>query len=663
MTDRVRQALDRYLDRGYRADRATEAPVDPGRGDREPLCYEASFLAEYLAAERPLLRENDAFGFNRTLPSTVLPNGNPKIKTANVTPDYGYVIRRGFDGVREDIARAAAGKPTALHKAILICLDAGQELAARYRAEAERTGNTRLAEALTRLPMQPAVSFYDACLMQKILIFMFRAAAYIHVTLGRFDQYMYPYWQADRARGVPEEELFETLELYFVSLNMDTDLYFGLQVGDNGQSMVLCGRDSHGNDQTNELSYRCLDAACELSTIDPKINVRVDRRTPLSFYERCTDLTAKGLGFPQYSNDDVVIPGLIALGYDPEDACDYSVAACWEFIIPGKGMDIPNFDSLNFPLVVGNAVREHLASCADFESLMEWAEKAVIAACDAIVGAYRPPLAPSPLISLMTEGCIASGRDVSENAAKYNNNGSHGTGVSTAADILSAVRRVVYEEKSVTPEELLTALDRDFEGYTALRNRLLDCPKMGNDDPATDAIGYRLLNCFAEHLNGRPNDRGGIWRAGTGSAQNYIYQSLECPATADGRKAFTPYPCSFSPAPTARPDGPLSVIRSFTGCDLSKIINGGPLTLELHDTVFRNRQGYEKVAALVKLFIDRGGHQLQLNAVNRDRLLRAKADPASDPNLIVRVWGWSGYFCELDEAFQDQIIRRTEYLV
>ncbi len=143
----------------------------------------------------------------------------------------------------------------------------------------------------------------------------------------------------------------------------------------------------------------------------------------------------------------------------------------------------------------------------------------------------------------------------------------------------------------------------------------------------------------------------------------YVHMSVDTPATADGRRYGDPFACSYSPSVTARLNGPLSVVQSFTKFDITRTMNGGPLTMEIHDTVFRNEQGYEKVAALVKAFVDLGGHQLQINAINRDRLLAAQADPESYPNLIVRVWGWSGYFCELDKAFQDQIIKRTEFTV
>ena len=171
-----------------------------------------------------------------------------------------------------------------------------------------------------------------------------------------------------------------------------------------------------------------------------------------------------------------------------------------------------------------------------------------------------------------------------------------------------------------------------------------------------------LMSVFSKSMNNRSNGSGGVWRAGTGSAMEYIFTAAKCPATADGRKASEPYSSSFSPSLDVKTNGLLSVIQSFTKYDMTDIINGGPLTLEIHDSVLRNDIGIEKTAQLVKLYVELGGHQLQLNSINRERLLDAQKNPEKYPNLIVRVWGWSGYFNELDIEFQNHVIRRCEYL-
>ena len=269
-------------------------------------------------------------------------------------------------------------------------------------------------------------------------------------------------------------------------------------------------------------------------------------------------------------------------------------------------------------------------------------------------------LFPAPFLSLMVEGCSERGQDISE-GGKYNNYGIHGTGITTAVDSLAAIKKYIFEEKKIEKRDLIQALKQNFEGYMELRNLLrYTAPKMGNDDDDVDQIAVKLLDCFADALKGMTNDRGGIFRAGTGSAMYYVWHAGSLPATPDGRMKGEGFGCNYSPGLFTQCRGPVSVISSFAKPHLERVINGGPLTMELHDTVFRNEESIGKVALLVKSFFDLGGHQLQLNAVNRETLLDAQKHPERYPNLIVRVWGWSGYFVELDKVYQDHIIQRAE---
>ena len=187
-----------------------------------------------------------------------------------------------------------------------------------------------------------------------------------------------------------------------------------------------------------------------------------------------------------------------------------------------------------------------------------------------------------------------------------------------------------------------------------------EAPQMGDDIDWVDSLADTLLGWYADAFEGRHNDRGGIFRAGTGSAMYYVWQSENEMATPDGRRKGEEYACNYSPSLFIRCDGPVSIIKSFTKPRLDRVSNGGPLTIELHDTLFRNEDSIRKVAMYIKSFIDMGGHQMQINAVNRDELLDAKAHPENHRNLIVRVWGWSGYFVELDECYQNHIIKRME---
>lgn len=670
MTERVQRMLTLLRSRTYRGQRADGKEDGTAALSRyEPMRRSAEMLAAELAYERPLLfGEDDLFGFNRYRRGYMTYEGEKLIGFGNVTIDYERVLAEGLDGIAGDIrARydTADDKARTFYGAVLTAFKACLDMAEQYRREAERQGNTRLAGALRQVPHGGARDYYEALVTVKFLQFVLRLNHMEHVTLGRFDRYMLPYWERSRAAGATREDILEYTELFFISLNFDVDLYTGIQQGDNGQSLMLGGCDEAGNDAFGELSEICLTASEELMLADPKINLRVNKNTPVSRYERCTRLTRQGLGFPQYSNDDVVIPALERWGYATEDARNYTVAACWEFIVPRCGADIPNIEVLNFPLVVDRALRKHLATSPTFEAFLGRVKEEVGRECDAIRARAdaRGYLRPEPFLSAFIGDCVLRGRDLTEGGAKYNNFGVHGAGLSNAADALAAVRRTVYETKSVTPERLIAALDADFEGYAPLRQQLSECPKMGNDDDYVDSLGGFLLDAFGHSLSGRPNSVGGLYRAGTGSAMEYVREGEKVGATADGRKAGQPFAANFSPALGVRTDGPVSAIRSFTKFDFTDVANGGPFTVEIHDTVFRNDEGERKVARLVKAFIDLGGHQIQINSVSRERLLDAREHPENYPGLIVRVWGWSGYFVELAPVYQDHIIRRTEYIV
>ena len=666
MTETIRKKLDILQSETYKSHRyAKSEDITAELSGKCAMMQSAYLLSRRLQGETPRFFDDDRFGCNRHqirgAYSDLLPDYGGG---GNITPDYETLLRRGLDGMREDLLSkksACTPEQAPFYDAALLALDAAIDYADRQR-DAAKTAAPHLAEALSQVPRKPARTLQEALISVKFLQYTLRLSRCNHIGFGRFDRYLLPYYEHDLARGVTREALLELVEDFFISVNLDSDLYFGVQKGDNGQSLVLGGCDREGNDAFTDFTKLCMEASLEVKLIDPKINLRVNKDTPMEILEFATHMTKQGLGFPQYCNDDVVIPGLVKLGYPLEDARDYVVAACWEFIIPFKGQEVPNIKTMNFPLVVEKTVSESLTSCKTFDELLSAVRKNVEIACNRLMENVPVPSWPvNPWISLFVRGCMDSGKDVSQHGGIYNNYGVHGAGIATAADSLAAIRETVFETKEVTAETLLSALAANFEGFGALRNRLLSCPKMGNNDSRADELGDALMDAFASSLNKKPNGVGGIFRAGTGSAMEYFWSAEKVGATADGRKAAEPYGSSFSPSLECRLSGPLSCIKSFTRFDMTRIINGGPLTLEIHASTFRNEDGIKKVAQLVKAFLLLGGHQLQLNAVNRDTLLDAREHPEKYKNLIVRVWGWSGYFTELEPKYQEHIIRRTEF--
>jgi formate C-acetyltransferase len=235
------------------------------------------------------------------------------------------------------------------------------------------------------------------------------------------------------------------------------------------------------------------------------------------------------------------------------------------------------------------------------------------------------------------------------------------------------VQQVVFKERSVAPAELLAALDADYVGYEPLRRKLAEeVPKVGNHDDAADALLVRLFDDLAAACEGYGRTpRGGILRPGTGSAMYYLWLArghadMREPvvgATAEGRKKGEAFSANLAPAPGVRVRGPISVLQSFAQIDYRRICNGGPITMELSDSVFRDAESIRKTAMLVRTFAQLGCQQLQLNSLNAETLRDAKAHPERHTNLIVLVWGWSGYFCELAPEYQDHIIARHLYSV
>ncbi len=671
MNERIRQLKEYQWDQKHHAARQTLPEGGFAYCDRalSPAMRSALRLEAALKLERTFLFPGELIAFTRTVPNLPMIYGEAEWaeirsthsihehgNVCNLSPDYASVIAAGLLALKDRLGRSD------YHRAMAVSIDAVLDLTARYREAALQAGDAELAGVLGRVPAQGATTFREALQSLRILHYAMWCEGDYHNTLGRFDQYLYPYFSRDLEAGrITEAEAFELLEAFFLACNRDSDLYPGMQQGDNGQSLVLGGVTREGKDGWNRLSVLCLKATEELRLIDPKINVRVSRNTPPEVYELGTRLTRLGLGFPQYENDDVAVPGLVALGYDPEDARDYAMAACWEFIIPGKGMDIPNIGALPFANVVDAVIRSHLAACESMDALLPRVEEAIFAAVREEVAKHQNLyVIPSPYLSLFFDGALENGKDISL-GCKYNNWGLHGTGLAPAADMLAAVEEAVFEGKRTTPEKLFKALDANFEGYEQLHHCLkYECPKMGNDDDRADRFGVWLLDAFARAVKGIKNERGGIIRAGTGSAMYYIWNAKDLGATADGREKGVPLPANYSPSLNIRLNGPVSLIKSFTKPDLKQVINGGPLTIEFSDSVFNNDEAIVKVAQLVRLFIQRGGHQLQLNTVNRERLLDAQRHPEAYRNLIVRVWGWSGYFVELDKCYQDHIINRAE---
>ena len=687
MTERIKSLLERTFDKEqakFRRDvdwkPLLERFVAEGTSD---MARARIGLEEMLKAETPAFMDGERLAFLRTVKQ--IPDLHTDEEMAarraagtafgekgvvfNLTADFAPTIRDGLDARLLEIdARVARCRAEGDAEGIeflenaTLSVKAVLDLAERYDAAgAARPSYQVVAPALRK----GSHTLHEALQTLRILHYAMWCEGEYHCGLGRIDQYLFPYYEADVKAGcLTEETALEEMEEFFIACNRDSDLYIGVQQGDNGQSVMLGGVTREGKPAFNDLSRLCLKACGELKLVDPKINLRVDKSTPIEIYELGTELTAKGLGFPQYANDDVVIPALQRWGYELGDARDYSVAACWEFLVPGCGMDINNIDAVSFVGALDRALRVLTQRRRGAELLFYDVKREFFAEiqrrADALVEKYaHVEILPGPFVSVISTDCIKKARDISK-GAKYNNFGIHGTGIAVAVDSLASVRELVFEKRLVTLEELVKLLDTDFAGRPDVLAAAKAAPKMGNADARADDLAKELVEFWGHAFDGKRNDRGGIFRPGTGSAMYYIWHARDVPASADGRLKGEPLSANYAPSLDVPVKGPVSVVRSFTEPDLGPVCNGGPLTIEIHDSAFAMPDGVGKVANLVKFFIERGGHQMQINTINRDTLLDAQAHPERHRHLIVRVWGWSGYFIELDKCFQDQIIKRVE---
>jgi len=651
----------------------------------------ARFLRRMLEAEKPVILPDERIVFTRTVPitcNTPMPKVDQErrqkefttgVSPANICADWHLAMRHGLldrRRVAEEGLRKYADDQQAVEflTSAIETLDAVLDLVKRYAAEARRVGRNDIAEMLDRVPANAPKTFHEALQSFRIIHSMLYESDSCHVTLGRFDQYMWPFFSADIEAGrLTVAEAEELLAEFFIALSRDIDYYPGVQRGDNGQSLMLGGCKSDGSDATNELTHMCLRVSYDVNMIEPKINLRVNKDTSLEILKEAAKLTRRGLGFPQYSNDDVVIPGLVNLGYDIKDAREYTVAACWEFIIPGVGMEVPNINALSFPAAVDRGVREGLAAQENFDQILDRTRRQIREQVRLYTSEYTKPMFwPAPWYSCWMTDCLEKGKDVGYGGAKYYNYGIHGSGSANAADALAAVKTLVFDEKKVDAAEMVNALITNWENAEPLRQFIVEnAPHVGNNDDRADSMLALLFDMFADACaEAKELVPGRIVRAGTGTAMFYWWLSDEkmcapiqyAGATADGRRKGDMYSSSLAPSPGIKVRGPLSVLQSYGKLPYDRVCNGGPITMELSDTVFRNDEALEKVALLIRAFAQLGCQQLQLNSLNPQILRDAKKHPERHRNLIVRVWGWSGYFVELDEHYQDQIIARTAHL-
>lgn len=567
-----------------------------------------------LAAETPVIIPGERLQFTRTL-GKIIPQISSEqeqretfiLPLENLSPDYELLLSQGVDG-RISAIEAKLADPALTDDSRDFLIAAKQELetvlafAERYAAAAQKAGLPALAELCSRVPRHPAGTLQEALQSIYFISAMLRLSAAIHCGFARMDQYLLPFYRNDLSSGrETAESARDLIAEFFLMLNRDNDLFVGVQPGDNGQSLMLGGCHRDGTPAENELTLVMLDVSADLAMIEPKINLRISSHTSPDCLRAAARLSGCGLGFPQYCNDDVIIPGLTAFGYPLEDARDYTVAACWEFVVK-NGRDVPNLYSLNLALAADRAIRAGLQNHENFEQIKARIPDEIRhllqveqQRCAAIY------FSPNPLFSAFYGNSLEDGCDLNVAGGSHRHYGCHGCGSSTAADSLAAVKHFVFDEKSVTAEELLTALEQNFAHAEALQLKLrTEGPHVGCGSSAADDCLCFIFNTFADVLEEvEDNGRGGRIRPGTGSAMNYVimtqYNGVQrLGATADGRRDGEYISSSLAPAPGVTASGILSVLQSYGKLDYRRLCNGGPITLEVDPGYFQSSQALKK---------------------------------------------------------------------
>lgn len=594
----------------------------------------------------------------------------------NICIDYAILLNEGLEKrlilAQELLNSTKDKKERDFLESVIISINAVLNLASRYATQAEVVNNQAVADVMRKIPRYAASNFYEALQSIRFVSSMFNLAGNYQFGFGRMDQYLYPFYEQDiKENKLTKDEAKNILAEFFVSLNKDTDLYFGIQQGDNGQSVMLGGVKADGTTAINNLTYLIMEVSRDLRLIDPKINLRIDSNTPDDLIELGCELTKVGLGFPQYSNDDVVIPALVKKGYTLEDAREYTVAACWEFIIPGKGIEIVNQGSLSFPAAVDNAFKETMKVpfLFSFDKFRKNIEKDIFKQIKNILKNRNLKSLPAPLASVFFHDVLEKKSDATV-CAKYQNIGIHGAGSANGADALVSIKMIFETEGIDGLKELKEAIQKNFVGYESLRNKLInEMPKVGNDDERVDSELKFLFDKYADCCEALSSKDKKI-RPGSGSAMYYLWLTQKANdwiiepivgATAEGRLQGEALSTSLAPSHGIKVNGILSTFKSFSNIDYSRIMNGGPVTVELTPSLFEAEDGIQKLRSLIKYFVKLGNQQLQLNVLDLATLEDALIHPEKYRNLIVRVWGWSGYFCELAPEYQQHIINRHRF--
>ncbi len=621
------------------------------------------------------------------------------------------IYRKGMRDFQEDIRRALANldylnDPEAYDKqeelkAMLICADAlirfaerhaekAEELAARESDPRRRAELRRIAEVCRRVPAYPPRDFWEA-----VQYYWF---VHLGVTTelntwdsfspGRLDQHFYPFYRRGLEDGtLTREQAEELLQCLWIKFNnQPAPPKVGVTAAESATytdfaQINLGGLREDGSDGVNELTYLILDVVEEMRLLQPSASVQVSKKSPDAFIQRAARIIRTGFGQPSVFNADMVVQELLRQGKSLADARNGGTSGCVETGAFGKESYILT-GYMNLPKILEITLNNGVDPRTGRRIGLETGEPRDFASFDELFAAFERQLRyfvdvkvrgnnvierlyarhmPAPFLSILIDDCIAKGKDYHDGGARYNTTYIQGVGLGSITDALTAIRYHVFDGRTVSMDELLTALRSDFTGHESLRQTLLHrTPKYGNDDDYADGVMRAVFEAYFQAVDGRPNTKGGRYHINLLPTTVHVYFGSVTGATPDGRKAGMPLSEGISPVQGADRRGPTAVLKSAAKMDHART-GGTLLNQKFNPSLLKTDEGLDKFVQLIRTYFRLDGHHIQFNVVDAATLRAAQEHPEQYRSLIVRVAGYSDYFCDLTKALQDEIIARTEH--
>jgi pyruvate formate-lyase/glycerol dehydratase family glycyl radical enzyme len=620
------------------------------------------------------------------------------------------IYEKGLGGLQADIDRELAALDD-LHdleaydkrqqlKGMRMAADAAITFARRHAGEAAGLAATesdpvrkaeleQIAANCAWVPEHPARTFWEAL----------QSYWFVHLGVitelntwdsfcpGRLDQHLYPYYKREVEAGtLTRDRAKELLQCFWVKFNnQPAPPKVGVTAAESGTYTDFAnisngGLKADGSDGVNEVSYLILEVIDEMRLLQPSSNIQLSKKNPDRFLKKACEVIRKGWGQPSIFNADMVVAELVRQGKAVEDARCGGTSGCVEAGAFGKESYILT-GYFNLPKIVELAFNDGFDPRTGRQIGPKTGDPATFTTFDQFLAAFRAQLLhfidvkiagshiiermyatlmPTPFLSLITDDCIRNGRDYNAGGARYNTRYIMPVGPGTAADSLSAIQYHVFDNGHVTMPALVKAVRDDFIGHESLRQLLLNkTPKYGNDDEYADAFVTRLCDDLFRMIDGRRGPTGSTYHVNYLSTTCHVYFGSVCGATPDGRHAWVPVSDGISPAHGADRRGPTAVIRSASRMDHAR--SGGTLlNQKFTPALLEGEDGIDQLAHLVRAYFKLDGHHIQFNVVTADTLRAAQAEPEKHRDLIVRVAGYSDYFCDLTKELQDEIIERTE---